>query len=153
MTTKPQTREFEMVPKFLVRAMFGLILGTLALVSYQAISDRSHAGVLTVAPEAASSLIRMEGTREGAVTVYNAGGDVIARSGEDKQGFIGVIWRVLARERALAGVADTPGDTPPVRVLRRTNGNISVEDTVTDWSVDLIGYGKDNIAAFARLVD
>jgi len=143
----------DMVPRGLVRAMFGLILATLALVSYQALSDRSHVGVLTVAPAEATSIIRMEGTRQGAVTVFDEAGNVIALSGEDKQGFIGVVWRVLERERARAGLTYLPGDTPPVRVVRRTNGNISVEDTVTDWSVDLIGYGVDNIAAFARLVD
>lgn len=139
----------EMVPRFMVIAMFSLMGLSLSLVGYSRLTDAPKTGVLIEAPVVAERTIQMVATREGAVTVLNTEGEVIARSGDDKAGFIGVVWRVLARHRLTQGLPDIA----PVRVLRRENGHIAVHDTVTDWSIELIGYGADNVAAFARLVD
>lgn len=139
----------ELVPRFLVRAMFGLIVFTLAIVGYAKITDMPKTGVLVAAPVVAERAINLIGTREGAVTVTDMDGKVIAQSTEDLNGFIGVIWRVFDRHRFSMNV----DKTAPVRVVRRANGNIAVIDTATELSVELIGYGQDNVAAFARLVD
>jgi hypothetical protein len=40
-----------------------------------------------------------------------------------------------------------------LRLVRRANGHTAIIDPATDWSIELIGYGADNIAAFARLLD
>jgi hypothetical protein len=37
-------------------------------------------------------------------------------------------------------------------VLRREDGRIELIDDTTGWSADLMGNGRDNVAAFARLV-
>ena len=79
----------------------------------------------------------------------NASGETIARSNDDKNGFIGVVHRVMMRERML----NQAPLNAPVRVVRRENGIVAVVDTVTDWSIELVGYGQDNVAAFAKLVD
>jgi hypothetical protein len=63
-------------------------------------------------------------------------------------GFLGVIGRVFDRDRKVAGVVGNP----PVQVVRRENGNIAVIDPSIDLSVELIGYGKDNVAAFGNLL-
>jgi putative photosynthetic complex assembly protein len=139
----------ELVPRFLVRAMFGLILFTLAIVGYAKITDMPKSGVLVEAPVVAERMINLVGTREGAVTVTDMDGKLITHSTEDMNGFIGVIWRVFDRHRYTLNAEMTA----PVRVVRRANGNIAVIDTATDLSVELIGYGQDNVAAFARLVD
>ena len=39
----------------------------------------------------------MDGNREGAVTVTDLNGTLLARSDEGANGFIGVIWRVIDR--------------------------------------------------------
>ncbi|MFK7755037.1 MAG: photosynthetic complex assembly protein PuhC [Sedimentitalea sp.] len=139
----------EMVPRILVQAMFALMLATLALVAWARLTDHPKVGVLTISPVAAETTVHLTGSREGQAMVQTLSGDVLARSSDDKMGFVGVIWRVLARERALQGLPDTA----PVRIVRRENGHIAVLDTASNWSVELIGYGKDNVAAFARLVD
>lgn len=141
--------EREMVPRALVIAMFALMGFALALASYARLSGAPLTGVLIEAPVEAQREITLQGSREGNVTVLDAGGAQIAHSSEDKMGFVGVVWRVLARHRHVHGVADTA----PVTLIRRDNGNIALEDTATDWSIELIGYGADNVAAFARLVD
>jgi hypothetical protein len=64
-------------------------------------------------------------------------------------GFIGVIGRVFDRDRQVAGVADNPS----LFVVRRENGNVAIIDRSIDLSVELIGYGTDNVAAFAKLLD
>lgn len=142
-------RDREMVPRVLVQAMFALMLGALALVSFAVVTDRPHVGVMTPSPVVAEVTLTLQGIRNGPVAVLDAAGTTVARSDTDRNGFIGVIHRVLERERT---VNDAPL-TAPVRVVRRENGHVAVLDTVTDWSIELIGYGQDNVAAFAKLVD
>jgi putative photosynthetic complex assembly protein len=56
---------------------------------------------------------------------------------------------VIDRERVVNGISGTP----PVQVLRRDNGNIAILDPSTGMATELIGYGADNVAAFAKLLD
>ena len=142
-------RDREMVPKFLVQAMFTLMAVSLALVSFAVWTDRPREGSRAVPPVASERLVTLETTREGAATVRDADGAVIALSTEGTNGFIGVMGRVIQRERLIRD-ADP---TAPVRILRRENGHIAIADTVTPLTVELVGYGADNVASFARLVD
>lgn len=148
-TPNMKLQDKEMVPRFLVQAMFALMLSSLALVAFARLTDRPLVGVPEASAVTAEKVVTLVGTREGNVTVLDASGQVIARSAENKNGFIGVIWRVLERHRMLNDLANTA----PVRVVRRENGHVAILDTASDWSVELIGYGQDNVAAFARLVD
>ena len=142
-------RDKEMVPRILVQAMFGLMLASLALVSFAVLTERPLTGVPTLEPIEAEVSVTLEMIDSGNVAVLDASGQTIARSDEDKSGFIGVIHRVMVRERML----NQAPLSAPVRVVRRENGIVAVLDTVTGWSIELVGYGQDNIAAFAKLVD
>jgi putative photosynthetic complex assembly protein len=141
-------RDVEMVPLVLVRAMFGSMLAALALVSFAVLTDRPLVGVPAPSPVASEITVRLAGERNGDVAVIGPDGMVIARSDEDMNGFIGVLWRNLKRERMSHGLPDEA----PVRVVRRASGRVAVIDDSTGMTVELIGYGKDNIAAFAKLV-
>jgi putative photosynthetic complex assembly protein len=143
-----RARDREMVPLMLVRAMFGLMAASLILVFAARLTDRPLVGVPVRAPVVAEATVFLEGDRNGEVTVRDVAGNVVARSNEDKNGFIGVLWRAMARERMLQGLPDDA----PVRAVRRGDGTIAVVDTASDWSVELVGYGPDNIAAFAKLI-
>ena len=142
-------RDKEMVPRILVQGMFAVMLSSLALVAYASVTDRPKVGVLREAPIAREVSVTMTATRNGAVTVTDEDGAVLAHSNDERMGFVGVMWRVMARERLKRGLPDEGA----VRVVRRENGHIAVIDPVTDLSVELIGYGPDNVAAFAGLVD
>ena len=148
-TAQSKPHDKELVPRFLVIAMFALIACSLVLVGFARLTDRPLVGVPQDTSIASEVRLNLVGTRDGSVTVLDESGRVVASSEDEKMGFIGVIWRVMARERMLNDVPDTA----PVRLVRRENGHVAILDTVTDWSVELIGYGPDNIAAFARLVD
>ena len=142
-------RDKEMVPRFLVQAMFGLMAATLSIVAYAQWFDVPNRGVLIEAPITQSLEIVMVGDRSGTYEVMTTDGQLIASSSDEKAGFIGVMGRVIDRERF---VHDLTGNAP-ITVVRRENGNIAIVDDTTDLSVELIGYGVDNVAAFAKLLD
>lgn len=139
----------QMVPTFLVVAMFGLMFGCLALVAFSKVQNIPMTGVLIEAPVVQSLEIVMTGDRSGIYTVHDTSGNLLATSSDEMAGFIGVIGRVFDRDRAVSGVVGNPS----MQVVRRENGNISVIDDSVGLTVELIGYGKDNVAAFAKLLD
>ncbi len=142
-------RDREMVPKFLVQAMFALMAASLTIVAYAQWTDVPNRGVLVEAPIVQSMDIVLSGDRNGIYQVTAPSGEVIALSSNEKAGFIGVMGRVIDRQRLVHGVAGTA----PVTLVRRDNGNIAIIDDTTALSVELIGYGVDNVAAFAKLLN
>ncbi len=142
-------RDREMVPRLLVQGMFALMAVTLAIVAYAQWFDVPNRGVLVEAPVVQSLEIVMTGDRNGIYEVTTPDGTLIAASTDEKAGFIGVIGRVVDRER----FKNNAVSTVPVTVVRRENGNIAIIDDTTNLRVELIGYGKDNVAAFAKLLD
>ncbi|MEL6571153.1 MAG: photosynthetic complex assembly protein PuhC [Pseudomonadota bacterium] len=149
MERQMQRRDKEMVPKFLVQAMFALMIGSLGLVAYAQWADVPQVGVLEVSPVAESRSVTLVGDRTGKYVVRDEWGDEIASTADEKAGFIGVIGRVIDREREVFGV-DTMG---PITIARRENGTIAIIDPNTKMSIDLIGYGRDNVAAFENLLN
>lgn len=141
-------RDKEMVPKILVQGMFALMISSLALVAYAQWAGVPQVGVLEVAEVVESRNVVLTGDRTGKYQVHDENGMVIASTADEKAGFIGVIGRVIDRERQVFGV-DPSG---PIMVARRENGNIAIIDPNTNLSIDLIGYGKDNVAAFENLL-
>ena len=144
-------RDRDMVPKFLVQAMFALMAGAVALVAFAVMTDRPHSGVPVASPIIHERLITLVGTRDRAagVAVLDETGTAIAHSTKNKSGFIDVMWVSIMRERV---VQDVEGNAP-IRLARRENGHVAIIDPATNWTFELVGYGKDNVAAFARLID
>lgn len=144
-----KARDREMVPRVLVMAMFGLMAASLAIVSYARMTDQPLTGVPAHSDVVVERAITLAGTRNEGVRVLDAAGADIAQSWNDKAGFIDVIWVSVSRERKVQGVTGNP----PLRLVRRENGHTAIIDPATNWSIELIGYGQDNVAAFARLLD
>ena len=142
--------EKELVPRFLVQAMFALMLGTLALVSFAVLTDMPKVGVVSESPIVAERQIWLVGDRTGTSALADENGTIIARAtAEEKGGFIGVIGIAVHRQRAVHGVTTNE----PIRVVRRENGRIVIIDDSTGEVMELLGYGPDNVATFARLLD
>lgn len=142
-------RDRDMVPRFLVVTMFGLMLASLAIVSFAKITDQPMRGVPAVSEVIKEMPITLIGGRSGGVVVEDATGKEVAWSFKNKAGFIDVIWVSVSRERKVQGVAGNP----PLRLVRQANGHTVIIDPATGLDIELIGYGPDNIAAFARLLD
>lgn len=149
MTQQMKHRDRDMVPLFLVRSMFGLMFASLVLVGYAQWSGVPNSGVVNAAPVVQQMEVQFQSSREGVSTVFDMDGNLIADSSDEKMGFVGVIGIVIARERT---VADVPNDTP-VLIQKRETGTYAISDPLTGWSMELIGYGADNVAAFAKLLD
>jgi putative photosynthetic complex assembly protein len=142
-------RDREMVPRFLVIAMFSLMLISLILVAYAQWANVPKSGVLKISPIEKEITVSLVGDRSVGVAVQDMAGNQLAHSNLNKSGFIDVIWVSVMRERTV----QNKDMTAPIRVVRRENGHTAILDDATGWSIELIGYGQDNVAAFAKLID
>jgi putative photosynthetic complex assembly protein len=64
-------------------------------------------------------------------------------------GFVRVVVRGLARERLSAGI----GPDVPFRLMRHSDGRLSLQDLATGRIVTLNAFGSANAAAFAPLIE
>ncbi|WP_322893158.1 MULTISPECIES: photosynthetic complex assembly protein PuhC [unclassified Yoonia] len=138
-----------LVPPFVARAMFALMFLVVALVAFAKVTDRPVIAAVEQTPIAQSIDVIITGDKTGIYTVTSPDGTHLASSSDDMAGFLGVMGRVIDRERTVQGV---PLDGP-LQVVRRENGNIAILDASTGMATELIGYGRDNVAAFAKLLD
>ncbi len=145
----PAHEHDEKIPRLLVRAMFGLTLAALALVTFARVTDRPLVSQPTLDNVVAERVVFLQADMSGAATVLDETGTVIADLGPDQGGFIGGVTRVIARERTKHRVA-LDG---PVTLIRTAEGRVAITDPSTGWRADLMGFGADNARAFARLLD
>lgn len=136
----------EMIPLPLLRGMLVLVLATVALVGYAALTGRAHVGVPKVSTVVTERQIVLEGHSAQAVTVKNVDGTVLVDLPHG--GFVTVIQSGLATERRKYGI----DPELPVRLVQYENGRLTVEDDLTGWSAELYAFGADNKAAFERLL-
>jgi putative photosynthetic complex assembly protein len=139
----------EKIPRWLLRAIFGMLVLVLALVSYARLTDMP----LSAAPPTDVAVVKervlhIYGDISGEATVLDAGGSVVADLSSDEGGFVAGVWRALALKRRQAGV----DPNAPVRLIGYADGRIQLRDPATGWRAELIGFGEDNREAFARLL-
>lgn len=138
----------DLVPRTMVRLMAGLVLTCLVMVSIFVWSGSAKDAMPPVSPIKAERVVTLTGQMSGAAQVHDIDGTLIADLSPEKGGFISGMWRVLQRERTKARVA-LDG---PVRITAYENGRMAITDPSTGWRADLMGFGQDNAAAFARLL-
>lgn len=93
--------------------------------------------------------LRFQDDADGGVTVLRASdGHPITHLPRGSNGFIRGVLRSLTRIRRLDRVADDP----PFRLTLWSDTRLTLSDPATAQSIDLTGFGKDNRAAFARLL-
>ncbi len=102
----------------------------------------------STAPAAAARDLRFEDRADGAVTVHDTSGTLIAVLPPGGDGFIRGALRGLSRDRRRMSVES---DTS-FRLTDWTDGRLTLEDRATGRSVDLRAFGATNAAAFARLL-
>ena len=138
----------EVVPRTMVRLMFGMVMLCLVLVSAHVWTGQPKAATPPVSPVVMEKSLYLIGDMSGAARVTESDGTVIADLSPEEGGFLSGVWRVLQRERTKARVAPDG----PIVVRAYENGRMSVTDPSTGWSADLMGFGQDNAAAFAKLL-
>jgi len=141
-----------MIPTMLVRAMFVLCICVLIIVAYARLTDRPLEAMppsVQEVPIAQERLIRIYGSMDGSARVMDLDGTVIATLDETQGGFIAGVYRVLERNRAPMGMEGSD----PIRLVRYSDGRLSLRDDFTDFRAELLGFGADNERAFARLLE
>ncbi|MDA7423353.1 photosynthetic complex assembly protein PuhC [Thalassococcus lentus] len=147
-STRIHAPDKELVPRAMVRLMFGLVMLCLLMVSAHVWTGQP---VVSAPPDSAIKVEKtlfLQGEMSGAARVLDANGSVIADLSPEQGGFLSGVWRVLQRERTKARTA-LDG---PVIVQAFDNGRMAITDPSTGWSADLMGFGQDNAAAFAKLL-
>lgn len=145
----PRPRPKEKVPLVALRAMFGLCLVCLALVTWARLTDRPLEGVPVAHPVVKERVLRLVALRDGRTELGLPDGTVLAALGPAEAGFVAALARALQRERIRNG-ADPAA---PVRLVRLSNGRIDLIDEVTGWRFEGNAYGADSRAALERLID
>lgn len=145
--TEPRAPDREMIPKTLLRAMAGLAIASLVIVSYSVLTGRDHAGVPKPSEAIQSRTLILEGGGAKRVVVRDGEGQLLMDLPHG--GFITVVQNGLAHERKKQGV----DLLLPVTLTEYANGRLTIFDPSTGWSAELHGFGDDNKAAFERLLD
>ncbi|QGX97765.1 pullulanase [Roseovarius faecimaris] len=138
----------ELIPRALVRAMFGLVMVCLIIVSLATFTGYQPLATPPEGEVVASRTVLLNVSQSGAATVRAEDGTLIADLAPEQGGFISGVGRVIERERMKNRVAQDG----PVVLLWKDTGRISIQDPSTGWSADLMGFGADNAMAFARLL-
>jgi putative photosynthetic complex assembly protein len=145
--TAPQSAaKAEIIPTNLLRGMLALVLASVLLTGYSSFTGRAHVGTPKPAAIVAETSIILQGGGAQAVTVLAADGSLLMDLPHG--GFITVIQNGLERARLTAGV----DQSLPVRIVKYTNGRLTVLDDYSGWSAELGAFGNDNRAAFERLM-
>lgn len=145
-------RDKEMVPVVLVRAMFILCVSVLIIVSYARLTDRPLAAMPpdeVAAPVVMEREIRIFGQMDGSAQVLAPDGTLILSLSPEEGGFVAGIYRVLERERGAVGLSASE----PIRLVRFSDGRLGLRDDYTDFRTELFGFGADNEAVFARIME
>ena len=140
----------EIISRRLLRAMALLVASCLVLVTYARVTDRPLEAKPVDGPIAQERVLHIVADNvSGAATIYDGDGALIADLPPTKGGFVAGIWRALVFERQKAGV----DPDAPVRLMRFADGRLALKDDDSGTRFELVGFGRDNAAAFARLLD
>lgn len=137
-----------LMPGTMVKAMTVMVLIVLALTTLSVVTGREAGSTPPVGDVKRAVSLHLSSDMSGAARVLDASGTLIADLAPEKGGFVAGVDRVIRFERGKAGL---PEDGP-VRLEAYTNGRMAIIDPVSGWRADLMGFGADNAAAFARLL-
>jgi len=141
-------RDKEMIPRVLLRAMLVLVLLCLAIVTFARVTDRPLEAQFPPMPVLEARSLQIHGEMDGSARVVFADGAPDLMLSAQEGGFVSGMTRALGHERGLAGI----DPAAPVRLVRYGDGRLALIDDLTGWEAQIIGFGKDNTAAFERLM-
>jgi putative photosynthetic complex assembly protein len=148
-TANPEQQR-EIISRRLLRAMGLLVACSLALVTYARLTDRPLEATPVDGQIVRERVVHIVSDNvSGAARVLDESGAMVADLSPTQGGFVAGIWRAVVFERHKAGV----DPDAPVRLLRFADGRLALRDEAAGTRFELVGFGADNAAAFARLLD
>lgn len=140
--------DFVRFPTLPLLGAAALVIGSLAVAAMARTFDVGTSR-LNYANPSASRDIRFEDRDDGTVAVVAADdGQIIELMSPGTNGFVRIVMRGLARDRQVNGV----DSGPPFTLTRWADGRLTISDAATERRVELTGFGKDNVNAFASLL-
>ena len=142
-------QEREIISRRLLRAMGLLVAGSLALVTYARLTDRPLEALPVDGPVVHERVLNIvSDSLSGAAQIYDENGRLIVDLGPTEGGFVAGVWRAVVFERHKLGV----DAGAPVRLMQFSDGRLALRDDLGGGRFELIGFGRDNAATFARLL-
>lgn len=93
--------------------------------------------------------LRFDDAQDGGVLVLHADRTLLTKLAPGTNGFTRGVVRSLVRHRRMGKIkAD-----PPFKLVLWSDHRLTLTDPATTQSIDLSGFGRDNVRAFARLLD
>lgn len=143
-----RSAEEHRVPRLMVRAMLVLVLSTLALTTWSVMTSRPLESQPPISVLKAQRMLFLDSDMSGAARVMDETGALLVDLSPEEGGFIAGVHRVIVFERSKARLSETG----PVLLQAYENGRMAIIDPTTGWRADLMGFGGDNAAAFAKLL-
>lgn len=137
----------ELIPRVLLRALLGLVLVALTLVTFAVVTDRPKVGVPHDAPVIDTRSFLLDGDGVRWVRLSDPSGEVLLDT--ENGGFVAVVQNGLKRVRTLRGLPVQA----EVQLTMFENGRMQMLDVETGWSVEIGSFGPQNRAVFERLFD
>jgi len=138
----------QLIPRVLLRAMAGMVIITVAIVTYAVMTDRPLEAQAHSGEPVQSVLINIKEAGDGSIIVTDMDDTLLSSSARDKAGFIAVVQNALVFERKKHGITENP----PVTLIRFANGRLGLRDDATGWKIHLTGFGQDNARAWAAVL-
>lgn len=152
MTTRAQSTS---VPRGALMMVGGLVGTTLLATAAFRIADVPPTASPVLERQAAhvapirSQTLSFADMAGGGVRIDRVGGPSTIIHPGDQSGFVRGVMRGLARDRRMRGM----GSAPPFTLTLWANGGLSLTDTATGRIIELNGFGLDNRATFAKLLE
>ena len=144
-----ETKQLEIIPKRFVQALVILVIFVLISVFTFRLLDLPLFGVAPKAKILQEITLEFVERNRFDVVVIDKYGKVRAKSSDGFNGFLGVVFNAIKRERIKK---DVEGDNF-LRIVQYENGRIAVIDDWTGMTIQVNSFGNKNLEVFRLLFD
>jgi putative photosynthetic complex assembly protein len=125
-----------------------VIFSALLLVAFAKIKDLPMVGVPPKADVAAERTLKFVAKDSLHISVLDLNDNLLAKSSENSNGFLGVVYSAFERERIKKRVYTNN----PLRLVNFVNGRLVLIDDVTGLEIQLSSFGEKNAEVFGKLL-
>ena len=145
----PKTKQIEIMPKRFVQGLGLLLIIVLIAVFTFRLLDYPLVGVPPKAQVSQEMVVTFVERNRFDVVVLDKYGKVLAESSDGTNGFLGVVFNAVKRERIKKRIL---GDNV-LRIVQYKNDRIAVVDDWTGLEIQVNSFGAKNLEVFSFLFD
>ena len=137
----------QIVPKRFILFIASLILFFLVVVFGFTLADMPLFGVAPESEVLSEKKLNFKPNGRKSVSVYDSDGKLLLKSDQNNNGFIGVVYSAIERERIKKRVKSEDF----LRLVLYENGRVALVDDATELEIHLNSFGEKNVAVFGSL--